>query len=43
MPDLKSSLAALHTRLGMSLPQTQKLMESRRPMGTDNHSTGWER
>jgi hypothetical protein len=33
---------ALHTRLGMSLPNTQKLMESRRPMGTDSHSTGWE-
>jgi hypothetical protein len=33
---------ALHTRLGMNLPNTQKLLESRRPTGTDNHSSGWE-
>jgi hypothetical protein len=30
------------TRLGVSLPNTRKLVESRRPMGTDNHSSGWE-
>ena len=33
---------ALHTRLGMSLPTTDKLLASRRPTGTDNHSSGWE-
>lgn len=33
---------ALHTRLGMNLPNTRKLIESRRPMGTDNHSSAWE-
>jgi hypothetical protein len=29
-------------RIGVSLPNTRKIMESRRPMGTDNHSSGWE-
>jgi hypothetical protein len=33
---------ALHTRFGMSLPNTEKLLASRRPTGTDNHSSGWE-
>jgi hypothetical protein len=33
---------ALHTRLGMALPQTDALLASRRPTGTDNHSSGWE-
>ncbi len=33
---------ALHTRLGIDLPYTKKLLESRRPLGTDGHSTGWE-
>lgn len=33
---------ALHTRLGMELPRTRALLQSRRPMGTDKHSTGWE-
>jgi Alginate lyase len=33
---------ALHNRLGMALPNATKLMASRRPTGTDNHSSGWE-
>ena len=33
---------ALHTRLGMALPQTTRLLDSRRPTGTDNHSSAWE-
>jgi hypothetical protein len=33
---------ALHTRLGVDLPNTRRLIESRRPLSTDNHSTGWE-
>jgi Alginate lyase len=33
---------ALHTRLGVNLPNTARLIGARRPMGTDNHSTGWE-
>ncbi|OLB77313.1 MAG: hypothetical protein AUI14_16480 [Actinobacteria bacterium 13_2_20CM_2_71_6] len=33
---------ALHTRLGIGLPNTEKLLASRRPVGTDGHSTGWE-
>jgi len=33
---------ALHARFGMSLPNTDKLLGSRRPTGTDSHSSGWE-
>jgi hypothetical protein len=33
---------ALHTRLGIGLPKTSELLASRRPVGTDNHSSGWE-
>jgi hypothetical protein len=33
---------ALHTRLGVNLPYTDELLKSRRPVGTDNHSSGWE-
>jgi hypothetical protein len=33
---------ALHTRLGMGLPKTGELLAARRPVGTDNHSSGWE-
>jgi Alginate lyase len=33
---------ALHTRLGLALPNTDKLLAARRPTGTDNHSSGWE-
>jgi hypothetical protein len=33
---------ALHTRLGLNLPETAKLLASRRPVGTDGHSTLFE-
>ena len=33
---------ALHNRLGVPLPKTGQLLASRRPAGTDNHSSGWE-
>ncbi len=33
---------ALHTRLGMGLQKTGELLATRRPVGTDNHSSGWE-
>jgi Alginate lyase len=33
---------ALHTRLRISLPNTEKVLESRRPVGTDNCFSGWE-
>jgi hypothetical protein len=33
---------ALHTRLGMDLPNTSRLLASRRPVGTDGHSSAWE-
>jgi hypothetical protein len=33
---------ALHTRLGLALPNTSRLLSSRRPTGTDGHSSAWE-
>ena len=33
---------ALHTRLGMDLPNTAKLLTSRRPVSSDNHSSAYE-
>jgi hypothetical protein len=39
---LEPGLNALAGRLGMSLPDTRRLVDSRRPMGTDDHSTAWE-
>ena len=33
---------ALHTRLGMDLPNTAKLLASRRPVSSDNHSSAYE-
>jgi hypothetical protein len=33
---------ALHTRLGMDLPNTAKLLAARRPTGTDGHSSAFE-
>jgi len=39
---LEPGYHALAVRLGVSLPNTKRLIESRRPMGTDDHSTAWE-
>jgi Alginate lyase len=33
---------ALHTRLGMNLPNTARLLASRRPVSSDNHSSAYE-
>ncbi|MFD9334038.1 alginate lyase family protein [Streptomyces sp. NPDC060028] len=33
---------ALHTRLGVSMENTRKLTEGRRPAGTENHFEAWE-
>jgi len=33
---------ALHNRLGVALPQTGKLLASRRPVSSDNHSSAFE-
>jgi len=33
---------ALHTRLGLNLPNTARLLAGRRPTGTDGHSSAWE-
>jgi hypothetical protein len=33
---------ALHTRLGIDLPNTGKLLAARRPAGSDNHSSAFE-
>jgi hypothetical protein len=33
---------ALHTRLGVAMPNTDRLLASRRPTSTDNHSSAWE-
>jgi hypothetical protein len=33
---------ALHTRLGMNLPNTATLLAGRRPVSTDGHSSAWE-
>ncbi|WP_406117135.1 hypothetical protein [Streptomyces virginiae] len=33
---------ALHTRLGVTLENTRRLTEGRRPAGTENHFEAWE-
>ncbi len=33
---------ALANRLGIPMPNASRLLASRRPTGTDNHSSAWE-